>query len=246
MTDTTDRTKWWRRFRFRSSLRLLMVVVLIIGGLLGWVGYRARVQREIVAAVERAGAQAFYDFQAPGARPAWWQPKWLVDAVGVDYFARVTQVHDVQIALGMGQFKGLTDADLALIGRLGHLETLMLFSSPTISEVGLSHLRGLTRLKYLHIRNLPRVSGASLAHIAGLTELEHLHFDTPRIVDADLAQLSGLVRLSSLVLMLDETSDLTDAGLVHLEPLTGLRSLQLDRATKITNAGLAHLGKLTK
>ena len=106
MTDAPDRAGWRRRLPFRLSLRPLMVLVLIVGGVLGWVGYRARVQRQAVAAIERAGAKAFYDFQAPGGKPAWWQPKWLVDAVGVDYLAHVTWVQDDPGAQMTGQATG--------------------------------------------------------------------------------------------------------------------------------------------
>ena len=246
MTDTTDRTKWWRRFRFRLSLRLLMVVVLIIGGLLGWVGYRARVQRQAVATLVQAGVKVGYDFQEPGASPAWWQPKWLVDAVGVDYLAHVARVQVDPMAQRTDRASGLTDTDLALVGRLAHLETLSLVGSQAFTDAGLAHLQNLTRLKRLDIMGQPGISGASLAHLAGLARLEQLQFTTPRIDDADLAHLSGLVGLRSLTLMLDENSGVTDAGLAHLEPLQELRSLQFDQATRITNQGLAHLGKLAR
>ena len=39
---------------------------------------------------------------------------------------------------------------------------------------------------------------------------------------------------------------LTDAGLVALEPLQDLRSLQISGNNKITNAGLAHIARLTR
>ena len=59
MADQTFAIPWWRRVRI--SLRGLMVVVLVIGGGLGWVMQRARVQREAVAAIRRAGGSVLYD-----------------------------------------------------------------------------------------------------------------------------------------------------------------------------------------
>jgi hypothetical protein len=71
----------------------MMILVLAIGGGLGWLTHItriARAQREVVAAVESAGALAFYEWQyvngeidTEAEAPA---PKWVFDRVGVDYF----------------------------------------------------------------------------------------------------------------------------------------------------------------
>ena len=59
MPTEPNRRPWWRSLRF--SLRGLIVVVLIIGGSLGWVVHRARVQRRAVAAIEKAGGTVEYE-----------------------------------------------------------------------------------------------------------------------------------------------------------------------------------------
>ena len=41
--------------RARISLRVLMALVLALGGLFGWVAHRARAQREAVRAIVEAG-----------------------------------------------------------------------------------------------------------------------------------------------------------------------------------------------
>ena len=41
----------------------LMVVVLITGGGFGWLMYRARIQRDAVAAIRRAGGLTYYDWE---------------------------------------------------------------------------------------------------------------------------------------------------------------------------------------
>ena len=46
----------WRRF-LRFSVRGMIVVVLVIGGWLGWLVRSARIQREAVAAIEEAGGR---------------------------------------------------------------------------------------------------------------------------------------------------------------------------------------------
>ena len=55
-----------KRRRFGLSLRALMVLVLILGGGLGWIAHRARVQREAVAAIEKAGGKV--DYNLPGKK----------------------------------------------------------------------------------------------------------------------------------------------------------------------------------
>jgi hypothetical protein len=59
----------------RLSVRGLIVLVLVTGGWLGWIVHRARVQREAVVAIERAGGMVWYDWQwkngsdIPNGRP---------------------------------------------------------------------------------------------------------------------------------------------------------------------------------
>ena len=43
----------WRRF-LRFSVRGMIVLVLVIGGWLGWIVRSARIQREAVAAIEKS------------------------------------------------------------------------------------------------------------------------------------------------------------------------------------------------
>jgi hypothetical protein len=69
----------------------------------------------------------------------------------------------------------------------------------------------------------------------------NLGFD--RFHDQDLAALENLPRLKELILF--RTSNITNAGLVHLRGLGGLRLLNIYRHKGISDAGLAHLEGLT-
>jgi hypothetical protein len=62
------------------------------------------------------------------------------------------------------------------------------------------------------------------------------------VTDEGLVQLQGLTQLYSLDLA---DTQVTDAGLVHLRGLTQLHSLYLD-GTRVTDAGLVHLRGLTR
>jgi hypothetical protein len=82
----------WGRF-LRFSVRGLIVLVLVIGGWFGWIVRSARLQREAVAAITKAGGTVTYNWEwrngksTPGGKP--WAPKRLVDLLGVDYFGHV-------------------------------------------------------------------------------------------------------------------------------------------------------------
>ena len=136
----------WRRF-LRFSVRGMIVVVLVIGGWLGWIVRSARIQREAVMAIENAGGAVSYDWDRisgniPAGRP--WAPEWLVNLIGVDFFGHVTE------AL-IKQNSTVTDGVIATVGCLTRLHDLFL-PSTSVSDVGLSHLNGLTNLYYLFSR----------------------------------------------------------------------------------------------
>src|SRR3954447_13166094 len=85
-----------RRPRLRLSLRALMVLVLLLGCWLGWYANSVRVQREVVAAIKRAGGAVAYEWEwgTEDRHILHWKnrqhlPKWLTDHVGIDYLANV-------------------------------------------------------------------------------------------------------------------------------------------------------------
>jgi hypothetical protein len=96
MTDQVKpASRSWRRFP-RFSVRRLIVLVIVIGLGLGWIVRSTRIQREAVAAIERAGASVTYDSgwtenRLPLNREPW-APKWLVNMIGVDFFGHVVEV----------------------------------------------------------------------------------------------------------------------------------------------------------
>jgi hypothetical protein len=47
----------------RLTVRALMALVLLIAAGLGWAAYRARLQRDAVAAIVKAGGKVFYEGQ---------------------------------------------------------------------------------------------------------------------------------------------------------------------------------------
>jgi hypothetical protein len=83
----------------------------------------------------------------------------------------------------------------------------------------------------------PRITDAGLAHLGGLTKLTYLNLQGHKVTDAGLGKLAGLQNLEFLALSF---SGVTDAGLVHLYGMQRLRSLHLYN-TRITPEGRARL-----
>jgi hypothetical protein len=89
---------------------------------------------------------------------------------------------------------------LADIGRLPRLERLHA-NSVRVTDVGMAHLAGLTKLRSLGIEGTPGLTDAGLAHLAGLEQLEGLMIQgTMGIEGPGLAHLAGLKRLGFLMI----------------------------------------------
>jgi hypothetical protein len=145
--ETPIKRPWWSYLRL--SVTGLMVLVLAVGGWLGWLLRGARIQRDAVAALRGAGGRVLYEWQLVDGRwkpngVPWW-PGWVVERVGVDVLGSV-----VHVFLG----PGCTDAELACAARLARLETLII-NGARVTDAGLAQLEKLPRLRYLDLNRTP-------------------------------------------------------------------------------------------
>ncbi len=250
--ETPRNRPWWRYLRL--SVRGLILVVLAVGGCLGWWLERALVQRKAVKAIRAAGGWTTYEWDVPGAprTPGW--RRWVAEHVGVDLTSNVIQVSlrpscgDSELAL-VALFDRLesldvgganvTVAGMASLRRLTRLRSLYLEDSP-ITDAALVHLEALTGLERLSLNRTP-VTDAGLVHLKGMARLRMLELASTQVGDAGMASLGGLPRLGSLWL---QRTKVGDAGLAHLSRLPRLVQLELD-STWVTDAGLAHVGRMT-
>jgi hypothetical protein len=184
-----------RAFTLRLRTRGLLLLVLVAAVILGWIQNNARVQRDAVAAIQRAGGSVVYDFgvarspqDSPGTTRGWLGA--LVSALGVDYFYNVT-------AVACGE-RPITDAELAHIGRLGRLRSLTAFRTRA-TDAGLGRLCGLVKLEVL-ILGAPDVTDAGLAQLRGLRSLEIFWLEDAQITDAGLSSLIGRRGLRSVTI----------------------------------------------
>jgi hypothetical protein len=153
--ETVSR-RWTRHARL--SVRELMIVVLIIGGSLGWIVRGAQTQCAAVAAIRQAGGSVRYDSgwtenSAPEPREPW-APDWLVNLIGIDYFAHVYFVSFYSTG---------SDAELVHVGRLSRLVTLVILNTK-VTDAGLAHLRGLSRLSALYL-DRSQITDAGLEYL---------------------------------------------------------------------------------
>ena len=223
--------KSWRH-RLRFSVRGLVILVLVVGAGLGWIVHGAHVQRDSVAAIQRAGGTALYDWQfKDGKAVRNGKPSvltWLVERIGADYFHNVTYV-----ALFGSRS---ADDEVSHLKWLTNVQTLVL-SGANVSDTGLKNLKGLVRLKSLNLRGT-KVTDAGIAQLRGLSSLDELDLSMTKITDAGLVHLRGLRSLKVLSLSMTR---ITDAGLVHLRGLTSLQRLWLRSAKVARNSSLGEL-----
>jgi hypothetical protein len=88
---------------------------------------------------------------------------------------------------------GATNADLAAVSDLSHVEKLVAHDSK-IDDAGLSQLAHCRHLKCLQLNGVP-ITDAGLAHLSMLTSLEELNLTGTQVTDAGLAHLRSLTRL---------------------------------------------------
>lgn len=175
----------FRRRWLRIRVRGLIVLVLLVGGWLGWMVRGARVQREAVGTITKAGGAVQYDWEVsrglmiPGARPP--APDWLVKLVGIDFLGNVVAVrwsaghlfHDPEVPL--------SDETLSSLGSLTHLETLVLGHS-SLDDAGLARLAHLRRLRWLAL-DKTHVTDAGLIHLKGMSDLRWLSLGWTVVTD---------------------------------------------------------------
>ena len=151
----------------------MMILVLVFGAWLGWFVRRVQVQKDAVAAIQKAGGTVMtFEWRNGGSNPyrnSWipewlggdeaWMPLWMTRGAGLEYFGNVVDVSLIPTRANDPQ--AANDATLAFVGQLGRLQGLRL-NSTAIADAGLVHLARLTELRDLQI-GYTKISDAGLA-----------------------------------------------------------------------------------
>jgi len=160
----------------------------------------------------------------------------------------------------------LTDQGLSFLKDAIHLELLDLAECHRISDAGLIHLKGLTKLRNLTLSG-PRITDAGMQHLAGLTNIVAISFHQCAITDESFGALSAMTKLKefdvfrtrvgghalsriagakeiSKIKMRD--SAITTQDIVEqIGKFPNLTAIDLSE-TKIEDGALVEIGKLTK
>jgi len=179
------------------SLALLMLMAAVSFGGWRW----ATSERRAIAEIERGGGRVTAGEDNFGSYRA-------VHVMGGDAFlALLPNIADVRVV--MVDEQGVTDAGLAPLAKLTHLEDLWLHNCQ-IGDAGAAHLAGLKTLITLGLDHT-LVGDAGLAHLEGLSNLEELDLSgNSGVSDAGVAHLLGLPKLK--VIHLDGSAVSDDGG----------------------------------
>jgi len=201
----------------RFGLRTMLGMIAIIAVCIGWPTSpiqkhqrRVRSQQQAVVRLQAMGATVEYDFYdvKGGVAPG---PKWLRESMGIDHFSDAIGVYITSpSAIGSVIFQsGLQMSSTA---------------DKPVTDVDLTVLAGLTRIKKLHLTNV-RVTGCGLQHLRCLKSLEQLSISHMPITDADLIHLHGLTNLKSVFF---SNTQVTQTGIQTLQEKLPNCSIQLD------------------
>ena len=205
----------------------------------------------------------------PGQGPA--APRWLIRLMGPEAFQNVRLVSLVyddstgkrfdnentrsceDLLVKVARLPGLkslqlkesqaTDGGLESIGRMTGLEEILIWDAGSVTDAGVAHLAGLSRLDRVHISG-SKMTDESLVLLSGLPSIKSLSLQFSHFTDAGLARLQGRDRLTTLAIGLGDFR-VTDAGVSHLSKFPCLALIDLQNS-RVTDMGLESLVGLTK
>ena len=234
-TVSSDRRSRWRKLPKRIECSAsLMILVLLLGGGLGWVvrpcprparcrrGHPGQRGPGSIQLGVQALAQWHSDFDPTGQRA----PQWLLDYLGHDYFGHVEQVE-----LGP---RGV-DAVFKQLGQLDQVRRLSFFNGIDLGPLAIASLKSLPNSSMSRFQSLlglftaditpPEFKGANFQYVQNRTRLKDIDFPANiSVTDADLAYLGRLTALTRLPL---HDPRHHDAGLASLKDMTKLKILRL-------------------
>ena len=204
-----------------------MAFVLIVAVALARWNQTAGRRHAAMAALTSQGAivQSF-DYERQGHdRPTIW-PAWIVDSIGVDYFAEV-------VSLKLPFYCDTNQPQLAFLACLPALEDLDAAHAMVI-DTDLEYIQRLYQLRSLNLHDT-RVTDEGLSNLKDLVELQYLYLNGTTITDRGLEKVQNLVALKELTL---GRTQITDAGLEYLKGLGQLEKLDLHE-TQVSDVGVA-------
>ena len=172
----------WRRF-LQYRLRTLLIVMVVVFVAMGVWSNSARRQRAAVESLKKVCALVMYDFEEHKLASPPHRPAWLVELLGVDYFANVTVAGSTDFYPSLE----LTNAHLKQLEGLPSLRVLGL-QQTQVTDAGLEQLRSLTALEHINL-SATQATDTGLDHLRGLKALKELYIGGSKVTEAGVARL---------------------------------------------------------
>ena len=188
---------------------------------------------------EDLGFQRAAEARGPVSIPAG-QEAGLALGEGVEGFGeglRLLQPGDLQyVFTGWHNSVAWNDDDCHHLSRLRGLVWVSLIGV-SITDEGLRWLGGMRELRHLDLHRIPGLTDEGISHLSGLTRIESFFCTSRRITDASMAGFGGW-RASLLQIRLS-SERITDAGMAHMARCARLESMFIPRG--VTWRGVAEL-----
>lgn len=234
MTEDSHPNPKTRRRWLSFGLRGLMLLILLLSLPMGWIArdvYRSQKEDEVVAAVEKAGGYASYDYQQLNLWNEVPQPPgpWLLRKLFGEHihayidFVVISDPHDTNKVVPM----------LACCHRLEYLE----LHDTTLSDQSVETIAQMPKLNHLALIG----TSLSIEQLRQLTQVSTLKMITLEGPTASEEYLELLPLFSELEEVSLKETTITDNGMKTLGQLPKLTSLEIEQAPAVTNRGLAAL-----
>jgi hypothetical protein len=256
----TEKSKKGRSLRPVLSVRNLMLLVLLIGGGLGWLLQKPMAQARAIRAIRDQGGSAvksrgcFFWLEDDRNRLTVWLEA-MKRRIGYEFFMTVREVtlrsnvHEALLEkiacldeiseLSFYDCNQISANEMKIVGQIATLEEIA-FMGGKIESGSLAGLVKLPKLDRLVIDGLD-LSDEDLAPLAQMSGLKALYIrDCPRLTDESLRCLRSLNNLQELTI---ENCGFTSQALTHVGKIVSLESLWITK-TKVTD--LSDLGSLSQ
>lgn len=223
-----------RLLRFRFSLRVLLLFILVLSLPLGWLGrqiIRSRRETAFVARVSKAGGDARFDYNAavPGFPADEPKGSWLLrQAFGQNLFSYVCSA-DLSKVKNPNAFE-------TSLGQMSKLQTLTLPSGPLSDEL-VESVASLPDLWELSL-NGSSITPAQMRRLAKSKSIGALRLGGEAAADEVLEQLHHFRHLPNVAILGGVT---TDRGLQALRQVDSIYFLEIHAMPSVTNAGFHDL-----
>lgn len=237
--------------RFQYSICGLLVFTAMVAAVMRYVGARAeqaRRQRNLIAKLEVAHADVYYDYmvaKSDGYITTSRVPppnfQYLRGLVGDDYFSCLGAVRFGVISNGPnGPFRSYASDELVASLQDQCELRLLSISGPDVTDKAACFLHCFPKLQCLELSGT-KITDAAMGEIGMLTKIVVLNLSGTQITNEGTKHFEGLHELETLIL--NETK-ITDQGLRFLVPLTSMRTLDLSDV-RIGDEAMLHMSKLT-